>query len=114
MKGFIVKHFTMQAAEIKGECRFSGVLATDRAGHLYDSRFRQALREARRPFSEKEMRTVEAMTALRMTARLTRQLMDRWAEKHGLSWAFLLCAVSFFLSTLAATLLPETRGKQLE
>ena len=80
-----MKHFTMQAGEIKGECRFSGVLATDRAGHLYDSRFRQALREARRPFSEKEMRTVEAMTALRMTARLTRQLMDRWAEKHGLS-----------------------------
>src|SRR5437870_2083858 len=75
----------MQAAEIKGECRFSGVLATDRAGHLYDSRFRQALREARRPFSEKEMRTVEAMTALRITARLSRQLMDRWAEKHGLS-----------------------------
>src|SRR5205085_12382714 len=75
----------MQAAEIKGECRFSGVLATDRAGHLYDSRFRQALREARRPFSEREMRTVEAMTALRLTARLTRQLMDRWADKHGLS-----------------------------
>src|SRR2546428_11137262 len=75
----------MQFSEIKGECRFSGTLATDRAGHLYDSRFRQALREARRPFSEKEMRTVEAMTALRMTARLTRQLMDRWAEKHGLS-----------------------------
>jgi DNA-binding MarR family transcriptional regulator len=28
---------------------------------------------------------VEAMTALRIAARLTRQLMDRWAEKHGLS-----------------------------
>jgi len=31
------------------------------------------------------MRAVEAMTALRITARLTRQLMDRWAETHGLS-----------------------------
>src|ERR1700686_418337 len=31
------------------------------------------------------MRTVEAMTALLMTARLTTGLMDRWAEKHGLS-----------------------------
>jgi DNA-binding MarR family transcriptional regulator len=31
------------------------------------------------------MRTVEAMTAMRVTAHLIRQLMDRWAEKHGLS-----------------------------
>jgi len=31
------------------------------------------------------MRAVEAMTALRITARLTKQLMDRWADKHGLS-----------------------------
>jgi len=75
----------MQFSEIKGDCRFNGTLATDRLGHLYDSRFRQALRESRRPLSEKEMRTVEAMTALRVTARMTRQLMDRWAEKHGLS-----------------------------
>jgi DNA-binding MarR family transcriptional regulator len=75
----------MQFSEIKGDCRFNGALATDRAGHLYDSRFRQALRTARRPLSEKELRTVEAMTALRITARLTHGLMDRWAEKHGLS-----------------------------
>jgi DNA-binding MarR family transcriptional regulator len=75
----------MQFSKIKGDCRFNGSLATDRAGHLYDSRFRQALRAARRPLSEKEMRTVEAMTALRITARQTHQLMDRWAEKHGLS-----------------------------
>src|SRR6202048_5501596 len=75
----------MQFSEIKGDCRFNGTLATDRAGHLYDSRFRQALRAARRPLSEKEMRTVEAMMAMRITARLTHGLMDRWAEKHGLS-----------------------------
>ena len=80
-----MKHFTMQFSEIKGDCRFSGMLATDRAGHLYDSRLRHALQTSRRPLSEKELRTVEAMTALRQTARLTRQLMDRWAEKHGLS-----------------------------
>lgn len=85
MKCYIVKCLTMQFSEIKGDCRFNGTLATDRAGHLYDSRFRQALRAARRPLSEKEMRTVEAMTALRITARLTHGLMDRWAEKHGLS-----------------------------
>jgi DNA-binding MarR family transcriptional regulator len=75
----------MQFSEIKGECRFNGTLATDRSGRLFDSRFRQAMRSARRPLSEREMRTIEAMTAMRITARLTRQLMDRWAEKHGLS-----------------------------
>src|SRR6184192_4000488 len=74
----------MEVSESKGDCRFHGALATDRAGRLYDIRFREAIR-SRRPLSEREMRTVEAMTALRMTARLTRQLMDRWAEKHGLS-----------------------------
>src|SRR3982074_2800279 len=75
----------MQFAEIKADCRFSGTLTADRAGHLYDTRCRQALLAARRPLSEKEMRTVEAMTALRQTARITGHLMDRWAEKHGLS-----------------------------
>jgi DNA-binding MarR family transcriptional regulator len=80
-----MNRFTMQSSEIQGECRFNGTLATDRAGRLYDVRFRQALKGTRRGLSEKEMRAVEAMTALRLTARLTRQLMDRWAEKHGLS-----------------------------
>lgn len=75
----------MQFSQIKGDCRFNGTLATDRAGRLYDSRFRQSIRSARRPLSEREVRTVEAMTAMRVTARLIRQLMDRWAEKHGLS-----------------------------
>jgi DNA-binding MarR family transcriptional regulator len=75
----------MQLSEIKGDCRFNGTLATDRAGHLYDSRFRHAVRESRTPLSEKEMRTLEAMAALRLTARMTHQLMDRWAETHGLS-----------------------------
>ena len=75
----------MQFSQITGECRFNGTLATDRAGRLYDSRFRQSIRSARRPLSEREVRTVEAMTAMRITARLTRQLMDRWADKHGLS-----------------------------
>src|SRR5256714_10854162 len=84
IKSWIVKHFTMQFSQIKGDCRFNGTLATDRAGRLYDSRFRQSIRSARRTLSERELRTVEAMTAMRITARLTRQLMDRWAEKHGL------------------------------
>ena len=85
MKSYIVKHFTMQFSEIKGECRFAGKLAIDRSGRLYDSRFRETVRSTRRPLTEREVRTVEAMTALRIASRLTHGLMDRWAEKHGLS-----------------------------
>ena len=75
----------MQFSEIKGECRFNGRLATDRSGRLYDSRFRETIRSTRRPLSEREVRTVEAMTALRIATRMIHGLMDRWAEKHGLS-----------------------------
>lgn len=75
----------MQPFDIKSHCRFNGTLATDRAGRLYDSSFRQAIASGRRQLSEKEMRAIEAMTALRITARMTRHLMDRWADKHGLS-----------------------------
>ena len=35
-------------------------------------------------------------------------------DKHGLSWAFTICAVAFLLAMFMATQLPETRGKQLE
>ncbi len=35
-------------------------------------------------------------------------------QRYGLSAAFYLCAVSFFLAMLTAMLLPETKGKQLE
>jgi MFS family permease len=38
----------------------------------------------------------------------------RVGQTRGLGWAFYLCAASFFLAMLAATQLPETRGKQLE
>src|SRR5437879_3995308 len=75
----------MQPFGIKPDCRFNGLLALDRASRLYDSRFRQALAASNRALSEKETRAVEAMTALRVTSKMMRQLMDRWAEKHGLS-----------------------------
>jgi DNA-binding MarR family transcriptional regulator len=75
----------MQSSNVAGECRFNGNLATDRAGRLYDSRLRQGIQSKRRSLSEKELRTAEAITALRITSRLVRQLMDRWADKHGLS-----------------------------
>jgi len=34
-------------------------------------------------------------------------------DKHGLSWAFFICAIAFFLAMLMATMLPETKGKEL-
>jgi len=36
------------------------------------------------------------------------------AQTRGLAGAFFLCAVSFFLASLVARLLPETKGKELE
>lgn len=81
----IMKQFIMQSLDSKGECRFNGSLATDRAGRLYDSRLRQAIQATRRSLSEKELRAVEAMTALRITSKMIRHLMDRWADRHGLS-----------------------------
>jgi len=41
-------------------------------------------------------------------------IIGRVGQSRGLSWAFFLCGAAFFLSTLAATQLPETRGKALE
>jgi len=38
----------------------------------------------------------------------------RVADAHGLSWAFIICAVAFLLASLMASRLPETRGKVLE
>src|SRR5437868_455737 len=41
-------------------------------------------------------------------------VIGRVGQAKGLSWAFYLCGISFFLATLVATQLPETKGKQLE
>ncbi len=41
-------------------------------------------------------------------------IIGRVGQARGLSWAFYLCAAGFFCSMLAATQLPETRGKALE
>ena len=35
-------------------------------------------------------------------------------QMKGLSWAFFLCGLAFFLSMLVATQIPETKGKELE
>ena len=41
-------------------------------------------------------------------------IIGRVGQVKGLSWAFYLCAVSYLISALIATQLPETKGKQLE
>jgi len=41
-------------------------------------------------------------------------VIGRVGQAKGLSWAFYLCAAGFLCSSLAATQLPETRGKALE
>ena len=41
-------------------------------------------------------------------------VIGRVGQAKGLGWAFLLCAGAFFLSMLAASQLPETKGKTLE
>jgi MFS family permease len=38
----------------------------------------------------------------------------RIGQTHGLSWAFVLCGVSFLVAALVATQLPETKGKRLD
>jgi len=40
-------------------------------------------------------------------------VIGRIGQTKGLGWAFYLCAGAFFLSMLAATQLPETKGKEL-
>jgi MFS family permease len=35
------------------------------------------------------------------------------ADRHGLSWAFTICAVAFLLASLMAAQLPETKGREL-
>ncbi|MBZ5523918.1 MAG: MFS transporter [Acidobacteriia bacterium] len=41
-------------------------------------------------------------------------VIGRVSERHGLSGAFLICAIAFFLAAVMATMLPETKGKNLE
>jgi hypothetical protein len=41
-------------------------------------------------------------------------VIGRVGQAKGLSWAFYLCAGGFLLSMVAATQLPETKGKALE
>ena len=41
-------------------------------------------------------------------------VIGRVGQIKGLSWAFYLCAAAFFLASLMATQLPETKGKALE
>ena len=50
----------------------------------------------------------------RTLSSLAPYVIGRVGQAKGLGWAFYLCAGSFFLSMVAATQLPETKGKTLE
>ena len=41
-------------------------------------------------------------------------VIGRVGQAKGLSWAFYLCGAAFFLASLMATQLPETKGRSLE
>ena len=41
-------------------------------------------------------------------------IIGRVGQKHGMDGAFFLCSAAFLLSGLLSTLLPETKGKQLD
>jgi MFS family permease len=41
-------------------------------------------------------------------------VIGRVGQAKGLSWAFYLCGAAFFMASLMATQLPETKGKSLE
>jgi MFS family permease len=50
----------------------------------------------------------------RMLSAVSPFVIGRFGQKHGLSGAFFLCSVAFLLSGILSTLLPETKGKQLD
>jgi DNA-binding MarR family transcriptional regulator len=55
-------------------------VARDDAGRLYSTRMRQLFEPL-----EVDMSAVEALTALKIASRTLGLMMERWAEKHGLS-----------------------------
>jgi DNA-binding MarR family transcriptional regulator len=57
-------------------------LQRDESGRLYDAHLRATLATKLDPGS---LDTVEAFAALRWAGKVTHQLMERWAEKQGLS-----------------------------
>jgi len=50
----------------------------------------------------------------RTLSSLAPYVIGRVGQVKGLSWAFYLCAAAFFLASVMATQLPETKGKGLE
>lgn len=49
----------------------------------------------------------------RMLSALAPFTIGRVADRHGLAWAFAVCAASFLFAAIAAAWLPETKGKAL-
>jgi DNA-binding MarR family transcriptional regulator len=68
--------------EAHGHQHSHPALGRDESGCLFDSHLRATLAEQLEPGM---LPTVEAFAALRWAGKLTHQVMERWAEKQGLS-----------------------------
>ena len=57
----------------------------DASGRLYDRRLRDMLAREAEARPESRMAALEALAALRVAAKGTHHLLDRWSDRHGLS-----------------------------
>jgi DNA-binding MarR family transcriptional regulator len=82
MKRFTMNETTMNEAKIPrfGRDRGANQLARDDSGRLYSVRMRQMFEQL--PI---DMSAVEALGALKMAGHMHSLLVERWAEKHGLT-----------------------------
>lgn len=76
-----MKHFTMRD-ETEQQHQLHRTLERDESGCLFDPQFRATLAQRLEPGTRA---TVEAFAALGMAAKLSHHVMERWAEKQGLS-----------------------------
>src|SRR3954465_14293774 len=84
---------------------FFGVLLFSGSGIIGSEMFPTSVRARALGFTYNGARTLSSLAPFAIG----------WvAQYKGLGGAFFLCAASFFLATLVATQLPETKGKQLD
>ncbi len=64
---------------------FSGTLAEDPSGRLYDRRTREQLGRSPHFADERQRTAAETIRALDVTVRAIRRVRERWAQRYGLS-----------------------------
>ena len=75
----------MQYSSTGGEVRPGENLALDESGRLYDRRFREKVSSSRFYSEEHDLRSIEALGALRAASHAVHVLMERWGDRHGMS-----------------------------